>query len=71
LRNTKIEYLPDAIAGLLRLRQIDLRGTPLKHLPPALAALPLLEKVDLRWVDTLEPSDWLADLEARGCVVYR
>jgi len=30
-----------------------------------------LEKLDLRWVDTLELPDWCADLEARGCVVYR
>jgi hypothetical protein len=71
LRNTNIQYLPDAIAALQQLRQIDLRGTPVKYLPPDLAALPRLEKIDLRWVNTFEPSPWFADLEARGCVIYR
>jgi hypothetical protein len=53
------------------LRQIDLRGNSLTHLPAAIAALPRLEKLDLRWVATLIPPVWIADLEARGCLVYR
>ena len=53
------------------LRQIDLRGNPLTHLPASIADLPRLEKLDLRWVGTLEFPSWLANLEARGCLVYR
>jgi hypothetical protein len=30
-----------------------------------------LEKVDLRWIATLVPPPWFADLEARGCAIYR
>jgi hypothetical protein len=56
---------------LHELRQIDLRGNPLRELPVTLAGLPRLEKLDLRWVTTLEPAAWVADLEARGCAVYR
>ena len=33
--------------------------------------LPRLEKLDLRWVDPLTAPEWLKDLEARGCLVYR
>jgi len=40
-------------------------------LPAAVAALPRLEKLDLRWVATLVLPEWVASLEARGCVVYR
>jgi len=54
-----------------RRRRIDLRGNPVVELPAAIARLPRLEKVDLRWVTTLAPPTWLADLDARGCVVYR
>jgi Leucine-rich repeat (LRR) protein len=71
LRNTRIAYLPETIASLVDLRQIDLRGTPLKSPPRVLATLPRLEKVDLRWVNTLDREEWFADLEARGCLVYR
>ncbi len=71
LRNNRLESLPPAIGGLQELRQIDLRGNPLQHLPTVLAALPRLEKLDLRWVTTLDPPAWFADLEARGCVIYR
>ena len=71
LRNNKLTSLPDSIGGLRELRQIDLRGNPLTHLPAALAALPRLEKLDLRWVTTLVLPAWVADLEARGCAVYR
>jgi hypothetical protein len=56
---------------LRELRQIDLRGNPLTQLPEAIAALPRLDKLDLRWVTTLAPLAWFADLEARGCAVYR
>jgi hypothetical protein len=48
-----------------------LRGNPLTQLPEAIAALPRLDKLDLRWVTTLAPLAWFADLEARGCAVYR
>jgi hypothetical protein len=40
-------------------------------LPTSIAELPRLEKLDLRWVPTLDFPAWLANLEARGCVVYR
>jgi hypothetical protein len=30
-----------------------------------------LEKLDLRWIATLAPPPWFADLEARGCAIYR
>jgi hypothetical protein len=71
LRNNNLGSLPESIAALQELRQIDLRGNPLKHLPPAIAALPRLEKLDLRWVATLVLPAWVANIEARGCVVYR
>jgi Leucine-rich repeat (LRR) protein len=71
LRNNRLTTLPESIEKLRDLRQIDLRGNPLTHLPPALAALPRLDKLDLRWVTPLEPMEWLATLEARGCAVYR
>jgi Leucine-rich repeat (LRR) protein len=70
LRNNQLTSLPDSMAALQDLRQIDLRGNPLTHLPAAIAALPRLEKLDLRWVN-LPPPAWTADLEARGCAVYR
>jgi hypothetical protein len=63
--------LPESIGALGELRQLDLRGNPLAQLPAAIASLPRLEKLDLRWVTTLAPAEWFADLEARGCVVYR
>ena len=34
------------------------------------AQLPALDKLDLRWT-TLSPPAWLAQLEARGVLVYR
>jgi Leucine-rich repeat (LRR) protein len=71
LRNDKLTSLPESIGALQELRQIDLRGNPLTHLPAALASLPRLDKLDLRWVSTLTPPEWFADLEARGCAVYR
>lgn len=71
LRNNMLKSLPDTIGMLSELRQIDLRGNPLTHLPASLAALPRLEKLDLRWVETLSPPAWFADLEARGCAIYR
>jgi hypothetical protein len=71
LRNNRITELPESIGGMGELRQIDLRGDPLERLPDSIASLPRLEKLDLRWVDSLEFPNWLEDLEARGCVVYR
>ena len=71
LRNNKLTSLPESIGTLLELRQIDLRGNPLTHLPAGLVALPRLEKLDLRWIATLAPPPWFADLEARGCAIYR
>jgi Leucine-rich repeat (LRR) protein len=71
LRDNRLTSLPDCIGALSELRQIDLRGNPLTHLPAGLAALPRLEKLDLRWIVTLAPAPWFADLEARGCVIYR
>jgi hypothetical protein len=62
--------LPDAIASLVELRQIDLRGNPIAHLPDGLLALPRLEKLDFRWITTLTPQAWFADLERRGCAIY-
>jgi Leucine-rich repeat (LRR) protein len=70
LRNNRLTTLPESLGGLEELRQIDLRGNPLTHLPASLAAAPRLEKLDLRWVG-LDPPSWFADLEARGCVIYR
>jgi Leucine-rich repeat (LRR) protein len=70
LRDNQLTSLPDSIASLHELRQIDLRGNPITHLPAAIARLPRLEKLDLRWV-AIRPYPWFADLEARGCLVYR
>ena len=71
LRDNKLTQLPDSIGELVELRQIDLRGNPLTCLPKTLLALPQLDKVDLRWVTTMALQAWIADLEARGCLVYR
>lgn len=71
LRNNKLTSLPESMSELDELRQIDLRGNPLTHLHATIAGLPRLEKLDLRWVNTLPLPDWIADLEARGCAVYR
>jgi len=71
LRDNRLKSLPEAIGSMRELRQIDLRGNPLVELPPALVELPRLEKLDVRWVATLSPPAWFADLEQRGCLVYR
>jgi hypothetical protein len=71
LRDNKLVSLPESMAAMKELRQIDLRGNPLEHLPDAIADLPRLEKLDLRWVTTLQPPAWIGEMEARGCVVYR
>lgn len=59
------------MGAMAELRQIDLRGNPIERLPETLLDLPRLEKLDLRWVTTLAPPAWFADLEARGCAIYR
>ena len=71
LRNNRLTTLPAAVGSLAELRQIDLRGNPITTLPESLLKLPRLEKLDLRWVSTLGPPKWFAELEARGCIVYR
>jgi hypothetical protein len=71
LRNNRLTTLPESVEMLPELRQIDLRGNPVTHLPAAITSLPKLDKLDLRWVTTLRSMEWLAQLEARGCVVYR
>lgn len=71
LRNNKLTSLPKSIGALRELRQIDLRGNPVINLPDALCTLPRLEKLDLRWVPDLTLPGWAADLETRGCVIYR
>ena len=71
LRNDRLETLPEAIGELAELRHFDLRGNPLTALPASIARLPRLEKLDLRWVDSLKAPEWFAELEARGCLVYR
>jgi Leucine-rich repeat (LRR) protein len=71
LRNNKLTSLPESVGALWQLRQLDLRSNPLTSLPESLAVLPRLEKLDLRWVTTLDPPSWFAQLEARGCVIYR
>jgi len=71
LRSNKLTSLPESIGALRELRQMDLRGNPITSLPASIASLPRLEKLDLRWVTTLEPPGWFAQLEMRGCVVYR
>jgi Leucine-rich repeat (LRR) protein len=71
LRNNKLVSLPESIGNLPELRQLDLRGNLLTHLPHTIKNLPKLDKLDLRWVDTLICPGWLAELESRGCAVYR
>jgi hypothetical protein len=53
------------------LRILDLRANPVANLPAAIASLPRLDKLDLRWVTRMPGPDWLADLAARGCLIYR
>jgi len=71
LRNNRLRELPSSLGKLKELRRIDLRGNPLKRLPEEMRELRRLEKIGLRWVSTLEETDWLGELEARGCLVYR
>jgi hypothetical protein len=71
LRNNRLVTLPASIGELHALRQLDLRGNPLTSLPASLFGLPRLEKLDLRWVTSLSMSRELAQLEERGCIVYR
>lgn len=71
LRNNRLSTLPESIGNLSELRQLDLRGNPLTSLPDSVANLTRLEKLDLRWVSSLTYTDWMDDLEARGCLVYR
>ncbi|MGV2438135.1 MAG UNVERIFIED_CONTAM: hypothetical protein LVT10_27300 [Anaerolineae bacterium] len=49
----------------------NLRSNRLRTLPRELAQLPHLEKLDVRWNHALDvlPA-WLADAQARGCVIY-
>lgn len=71
LRNNRLRTLPTSVGELAELRQIDLRQNPISALPDSLLKLPKLEKLDLRWVTTLDMPTWLADLETKGCLVYR
>ncbi|MGW2988120.1 leucine-rich repeat domain-containing protein [Streptomyces goshikiensis] len=62
--------VPEALAGLSRLRHLDLRSNRLHNLPNWLPELPSLEKLDLRW-NNIEPAPRLLDLLAqRGCIVW-
>jgi Leucine-rich repeat (LRR) protein len=70
LRDNRLASLPESIGRLQELRRIHLRGSRLMHLHAAIASLPRLEELDLRWVG-ISPPDWIADIEARGCLVYR
>ena len=67
------------MSGLIELRATDnplvrlpdsIRGSALKQLSSSLTSLPRLEKLDLRWIP-LEPPAWFANLENRGCAIYR
>ncbi|MFD0374605.1 hypothetical protein [Streptomyces sp. NPDC127112] len=61
--------MPESLAGLPYLRQLDLRSNRLGQLPDWLALMSSLEKLDLRW-NEIDPSlPLLSELERRGCVV--
>jgi Leucine-rich repeat (LRR) protein len=70
LRNNKLTALPESLGNLHALRFLDLRANQLLHLPPTLQGLMNLEKLDLRWNPLASPPSWIAELEARGCVVF-
>jgi Leucine-rich repeat (LRR) protein len=65
LAENGLSEVSEHIGRLKKLRMLDLGHNTLTSVPDGLADL------DLRWVDTLIPQSWIADLEARGCVVYR
>lgn len=66
---TAARELPETLAGLPRLRQLDVRSNRLTRLPDWVVDMPALEKLDVRW-NACEPSpSLLTELERRGCVV--
>jgi Leucine-rich repeat (LRR) protein len=57
------------VAGLPRLRVLDLRANGLTTVRDELAAAPALEKLDLRWNDLAALPPAARRLEERGCFV--
>jgi hypothetical protein len=53
-----------------QLRHVPEHVWELRELPDEIATLPRLDELDLRWTPSLVRLRWLADLEARGCLVY-
>ncbi|MFJ4771056.1 leucine-rich repeat domain-containing protein, partial [Streptomyces uncialis] len=69
LRENSLTVVPESLAGLPRLRQIDLRSNRLGQLPDWLALMPSLEKLDLRWNEVDPSLPLLSELERLGCLV--
>jgi len=70
LRQCQLTCLPDSIGQLTHLTELDLRANRLTTLPESLVRLPNLVKLDLRWNPFTELPGCVADLQARGCLVY-
>ena len=69
LRGNAIATIPPWLGELPQLAVLDLRGNQLDQLPDVLAGPPL-RRLDLRWNPLRRPPRWLADLHARGSLVY-
>jgi Leucine-rich repeat (LRR) protein len=67
----RLTELPDSLGKLSRLRELHLRNNQLTGLPDSVGLLSDLRQLDLRWVTTLETPGWFAEMEQRGCLIYR
>jgi len=71
LRNNQLTDLPPCVSNLHQLTELDLRDNRLTSFPvEAVSNLLHLQKLDLRWNAISSGTNWVPELESRGCIVY-
>nr|WSY57885.1 hypothetical protein OG999_28425 [Streptomyces sp. NBC_00886] len=69
MRENVFAELPQELADLPRLRQLDVRSNRLTLVPDWVLGMPSLEKLDRRWNECAPSAALLTESERRGCVV--